>query len=91
MMGVVHGGWIYETVTHSLFTVIYVGGWWALRDSNPRLLPCMGRPAQSPDQGKQSETASHQGKRVLIISHHFAMFLNLSRPKRGTRMRTGLI
>ena len=57
---------------------------------NPWLLPCERRPARSPDLGKQSETASHQGKRVLNVSHHFALFLNLSRPKRGPGMRTVL-
>ena len=35
-----------------------------------------------------AETGAHQGERVLNISHHFPLFLNLSRPKRGPRMRT---
>ena len=62
----------------------------ALRDSNPPPLPCKRRPARSPDLGKQAEMASQQVKRVLNVSHHFSLFLNLSRPKRGPRMRTGL-
>ena len=45
---------------------------WALRDSNPRLLPCKRRPSQSPDLGKQSDAASHQAKRVVNVSHHFS-------------------
>ncbi len=67
-----------------------VRDWWALRDSNPPPLPCKRRPARSPDLGKQSEMASQQVKCVLNVSHHFSLLLDLSRPKHGPRMRTGL-
>ena len=54
-----------------------VRDWWALRDSNPPPLPCKRRPAQSPDLGKQPETAFPSGE---TSSQHLTSFPIVSQP-----------
>ncbi len=62
---------------------------WRGGDLNPWLLLARDR-RESLDQGNSQKPPLKHGKRVLNISHHFPLFLDLSRPKRGPRMKTDL-